>query len=222
MYHIDMIYTIKTLINMGKSQRAIARELRISRNTVKKIIKKIQQEGVKEPLLEKAKKLDEYTQIIKTKLEEGKTARLIWQELLSEHGIEVSYPTVSRCVKGLKQSEVFIPLHSMPGEEAQVDYGYLGRFMKDGKLVKVWCFSMVLSHSRYAYYEIVTDQSVKSFITSHIHAFEFFGGVPQTVKIDNLKAAVLMSDFYQPVIQHQYEYQRMINGILSLAHINIP
>jgi len=99
---------------------------------------------------------------------------------------------------------VFVPLHSLPAEEAQVDFGYLGRFSKDGKLVKVWCFAMVLSYSRYAYYEIVTDQSVKSFINSHIHAFEFFGGVTRTIKIDNLKSGVLHPDFYEPTIQVQY------------------
>lgn len=204
MYHIDMIYTIKTLFEKGKSQRAIARELGISRKTIKKMIEKIQQEGVKEPEFEKAKKLDEYNQVIKTKLEKGLTAKIIWQQLSSEYKVDVSYPTVSRYVKGLKQSEVFVPLHSLPGEEAQVDYGYLGRFMKDGKPVKAWCFSMVLSYSRYAYYEIVTNQTVKSFITSHIHAFEFFGGVVLIVKIDNLKAGVLKPDFYETAIQHQY------------------
>jgi len=204
MYYIDMIYTIKTLFEKGKSQRAIARELGISRKTIKKVIENIQKEGVKEPVLEKIKKLDEFNHVIKRKLEKGLTAKIIWQQLSSEYKADVSYPTVSRYVKGLKQSEVFVPLHSLPGEEAQVDYGYLGRFMKDGKLVKVWGFSMILSYSRYAYYEVVTDQTVKSFITSHIHAFEYFGGVSQTVKIDNLKAGVLKPDFYEPTIQHQY------------------
>lgn len=63
---------------------------------------------------------------------------------------------------------------------------------------------MQLSHSRYAYYEIVTNQTTETFIKCHIHAFEFFNGVPKTVKIDNLKAAVLEANFYEPVIQKQY------------------
>jgi transposase len=204
MYHIDMAYTIKTLFEKGKSQRAIARELGISRKTVKKMVEKIQNEGVKDPTIEKVKKLDEFDQVIKTKLEKGLTAKIIWQQLISEHNIDVSYPTVSRHVRGLTQPETFVPIHSLPGEEGQVDYGYLGKFIKDGHLIKVWVFSMVLSYSRYAYYEIVTDQSVKSFIASHIHAFEFFGGVPHTVKIDNLKAGVITPDFYGPTIQEHY------------------
>lgn len=223
MYHIDMAYTIKTLFEKGKSQRAIARELGISRKTVKKMVEKIKKEGVKEPTIEKVKKLDEFDQVIKAKLEKGLTAKIIWQQLIAEHAIDVSYPTVSRHVRGLTQLETFVPLHSLPGEQAQVDYGYLGKFIKDGKLIKVWGFSMILSYSRYAYYEIVTDQTVKSFITSHIHAFEFFAGVPRTIKIDNLKAGVITPDFYEPIIQEQYaEFLNYYGGAPITARIKRP
>ena len=63
---------------------------------------------------------------------------------------------------------------------------------------------MTLSFSRYAYYEIVTNQKTDTFIRCHIHAFEFFCSVPKTVKIDNLKAAVPGANFYEPVFQQQY------------------
>jgi transposase len=63
---------------------------------------------------------------------------------------------------------------------------------------------MVLSHSRYSYNEIVLNQSVSTFIRCHIHAFEYFGGVPEVIKIDNLKAGVITPSFYEPVIQYQY------------------
>ena len=45
---------------------------------------------------------------------------------------------------------------------------------------------MRLSYSRYDYYELVTSQKVSTFIKYHINAFEYFGGVPEIVKIDNL------------------------------------
>lgn len=200
-----MIYTIKTLSQQGKSQRAIARELGISRRTVAKYLEKIEVEGVKEPKINKVKKLDSHEQLITELFEGGLTAKLIWQKLQSEYQIQISYITVARFVKDLKHyQEAFVPVHTLPGEEAQVDYGYLGKFIKDGKTVKVWGFSMILSYSRYAYYEVVTSQSVPSFINSHIHAFEYFGGVPGRVKIDNLKAGVITPDFYQPTIQDQY------------------
>ena len=133
-----------------------------------------------------------------------KSARLIYEWLRDDKAVEVSYATVARYVGQFKSQEVYIPLHSSPGEEAQVDFGYFGRYDLEGRLIKAWVFCMVLSHSRYAYYCLVRDQSVRTFIQCHILAFEFFGGVPQTVKIDNLKAGVITPDFYEPVIQHQY------------------
>jgi len=119
-------------------------------------------------------------------------------------GLNVSYPTVARFIRQFNDPEVYVPLHTKPAEEAQVDFGYFGRFVKDGKLVKVWGFSMVLSNSRYSYNCLVTDQSVATFINCHIKSFEYFGGAPQTVKIDNLKAGVIHPNFYEPVIQRQY------------------
>ena len=74
-----------------------------------------------------------------------------------------------------------------------------------GKNKKTWVFNMRLSYSRLDYYERVYDQKVETFIACHIHAFEFFGGVPQYVRIDNLKAAILEASFYEPVYQQMYK-----------------
>lgn len=53
-------------------------------------------------------------------------------------------------------------------------------------------------------HSITLDQSVQTFIRCHVEAFRFFGGVPQTVKIDNLKAAIVETDFYEPTVQRTY------------------
>ena len=63
---------------------------------------------------------------------------------------------------------------------------------------------IILSYSRYMYAEIVLDQSVATFINCHVNGFRYFGGVPETVKIDNLKAAILEADFYEPLTQRTY------------------
>jgi transposase len=204
MYHIDMIYTIKTLLNKGLSQRAVALQLGISRKTVKKYCLQIHSGDVKEPVINKSKTLDQFKDIIADWYKNGLNAQLIFERLKSLYSIKISYPTVSRFVKELKTLEVFIPLISKPGEEAQVDYGYMGKFIKDGKEIKVWCFVITLSYSRLQYVEMVTNQSVMSFLKSHQNAFEFFGGTPQTIKIDNLKAGVIHTSFYEPQIQTQY------------------
>ena len=66
-------------------------------------------------------------------------------------------------------------------------------------------FNMRLSYSRLDYYEKVYNQTVETFIQCHINAFEYFKGVPEVVKIDNLKAAVLHANFYQPIFQEMYK-----------------
>lgn len=199
-----MKFTVKTLLDKGYSQRAISRELGISRKTIKKYFDEINTTGVQVPKIEKDKKLDKYREQIKEWLGMELTGVLIQEKLLKEKSLKISYSSVSRYLLQFKTPEVYIPLIAKPGEEGQVDFGYLGRFIKDGKAVKVWCFSMVLSHSRHSYNCLVTNQNVDSFIRCHIKSFEYFGAVPHTAKIDNLKAGVITPNFYEPTIQIQY------------------
>lgn len=204
MYKIDMWYTVKTLLDRGKSLRSISKELGISRKTVTKIRDEIQKGAVKPPEIKKDSILDTYHDYILELIEKQLTSILIHRKLTQEKGLSISYQTVLRYVNSITHSEVYIPVELPPAEEAQIDFGYLGQFKKGDKFIKLWVFSMQLSFSRYAYYQIVGDQSTTTFISCHIKAFEFFGGVPKTVKIDNLKAAVLEANFYEPVMQEQY------------------
>lgn len=204
MYRVDMYYTVKTLLEKGYSQRKIARELGIHRKTVKKIQTELEKGHHAPRPIQKEKRLDAYKDQIQQRFEEGWSAELIHNWLINNRQCDVSYPTVARYVQEFKASEVYVPLLCDPGEEAQVDFGYMGRFLKNGKMVKVWCFAMTLSYSRYSWWQLVTDQSVATFIRCHIHGFEFFTGVPMTVKIDNLKAGVIHPSFYEPVYQRQY------------------
>lgn len=199
-----MKFTVETLLGKGYSQRAISRELGISRKTVKKFCDEINTTGILVPKIEKSKKLDTFKEQIKEWLGMELTGVLIQEKLLKDFSFNVSYASVSRYLSQFKTPEVYIPLIAKPGEEGQVDFGYLGRFIKDEKTVKVWCFSMVLSHSRCSYNCLVTDQNVDSFIKCHIKSFEYFGAVPHTAKIDNLKAGVITPNFYEPTIQIQY------------------
>jgi transposase len=199
-----MYYTVKTLWAKGYSKRKISRELNIHRDTVTHILSQVEEGNLEPTPIVKPSRLDPFKETIEAWIEQGKSSVLIHEKLRDEHELEIAYPTVVKYVRKLRQSEVYIPLLSQPGEEAQVDFGYLGLFEKEGRKVKAWCFSMVLSHSRYSYHEVVLDQSVSTFIGCHIHAFEYFSGVPQVVKLDNLKAGVITPDFYEPVIQHQY------------------
>ena len=70
----------------------------------------------------------------------------------------------------------------------------------DGKRRRPHVFRIVLSHSRKAYSEVVYRQTTEDFIRCLENAFWYFGGVPQTLVIDNLKAAVTQADWYDPDI----------------------
>jgi hypothetical protein len=64
---------------------------------------------------------------------------------------------------------------------------------------------MRLSYSRSDYYAVVFDQKVETWIKCHINAFNHFGGIPNVIKLDNLKSGVLDAKFYEPIYQKQYK-----------------
>jgi transposase len=86
-----------------------------------------------------------------------------------------------------------------PGEEAQIDFGTgapVGG--ADDKRRRTHVFRIILSHSRKAYSEAVYRQTTEDFIRCIENAFQNFGGVPKTLVVDNLKAAVLKADWFDP------------------------
>ncbi len=98
---------------------------------------------------------------------------------------------------GPRPEDVAIPTHTVAGQQAQVDFGYVGLMVdpKTQKRRKAWVFLMVLSHSRFAFARIVFDQGIETWLDLHRQAFEAFGGVPRVVVPDNLKSAVIHAVF---------------------------
>jgi transposase len=137
---------------------------------------------------------------IAAKAAEGLSARRIHQDL-AEEGIEVGYDSVRRFLRRLGKSRQlpYRRLESGPGEEAQVDFG-TGAWIvaPDGKRRKSHVFRVVLSHSRKGYSEATFRQTTDDFLRALENAFRHFGGVPQTLVIDNLKAAVAHPDWFDP------------------------
>ncbi|MBI4881292.1 MAG: IS21 family transposase [Planctomycetes bacterium] len=99
--------------------------------------------------------------------------------------------------EGPRATDVALRVETRPGEVAQVDFGYAGQLFDParGLLRRAWVFLMVLGHSRHQFAEIVFDQRAETWIDLHIQAFEFFGGVPEVIVPDNLKAAVIRAAF---------------------------
>lgn len=141
--------------------------------------------------------------VIQLKMDQGLSATRIRQDLRAELGIEVSYYSVRRFVQKLAgiQPLPFRRMECGPGEEAQVDFGTGAPVIAaDGKRRKAYVFRIVLSHSRKAYSEATFTQTTEDFFRCLENAFAHFGGIPKTLVIDNLKAAVAHPDWFDPVL----------------------
>ncbi len=142
-----------------------------------------------------------FRDVIVGKLEQGLTAQRIWQDLVSEHGLAAQYHRVRRYVQKLGRASTlpFRRMECAPGAEAQIDFGQGAPIVgPDGKRRRPHAFRIILSHSRKAYSEVVARQSTEEFIRCIENAFWHFGGVPRTLVIDNLKAAVTKADWFDP------------------------
>jgi len=135
--------------------------------------------------------------VIEAKLEQGLTGQRIYQDLMTECGFAASYSSVRRFLQRLDRSRPlpFRRLEVLPGEQAQVDFGTGAPIVRaDGTRRRPHVFRVVLSFSRRAYSEAVYHQTTENFLRCLENAFWYFGGVPQTIVIDNLKAAVNRAD----------------------------
>lgn len=149
---------------------------------------------------------EEIAQLLKQK---DMTAKQVMRLLVERHGLKVSYASVLRYLSedfNLGKPEATVHLETQPGEEAQVDFGYVGhlRDPESGKDRKTWCFIMTLSYSRHRFVRFVFRQDSPTWIDCHIRAFEFFHGVVNRVILDNLKSGIAKPDLYDPRVHRAY------------------
>jgi transposase len=142
-----------------------------------------------------------YRAAILEKLGHGLSLQRIWQDLVEEYGYGGSYESVKRFARGLERPRRAVGVyHSAPGEEAQVDFfrGAPTLRGETGQWERPWVFRMTLCHSRHGYEEAAWDQKLETFLRLHENAFVDLGGVPQIVRQDNMKAAVVRACLYDP------------------------
>ncbi len=120
------------------------------------------------------------------------SAAQIFQRL-RERGFDGGYSLVKAYVRTVRprRHAAFLTLAFAPGECAQVDWGSFGSVPVGQTHRQLSFFVMVLCYSRMLYVEFTVSQTMEHFLACHQHAFEFFGGIPHKLMVDNLKAAVL-------------------------------
>ena len=114
--------------------------------------------------------------------------------MIKERGYIGGVAMVRRYVRQVRprpKSEVFVRVERLPGEQAQVDWGYIGKTPVAGGERRLWVFAMVLAYSRAIYAELVFDLTVHSLLSTLLHASQFFGGVTRQWLFDNPKTVVI-------------------------------
>ncbi len=152
--------------------------------------------------------VEPFAEDVKRWWREGIAATTITAALKRKHGFRGSYSSVRRFVQRLDAAHpaATVILEFAPGEAAQVDFGK-GPAMLDprtGELTGTWIFVMTLAWSRHQYAEFVTDQKTATWLGCHRRAFEWFGGVPARVTVDNAKCAIVRACHRDPVVQRAY------------------
>jgi transposase len=182
---------IVTLYHKGLKQRAIARKLGISRTTVKKYVENPDLGLGPSPPRNRKSMLDPYGENIKAWIEEdsGYTAAWIYDRL-TNMGFIGSYEIVKRRVKRIKENYhqvAYMRFETEPGYQAQVDFGEFQVLKPDGSVTKLYLFSMILGFSRKMYAELIERCDLPTFLDCHIHAFDYFGGVPDQILYDRMR-----------------------------------
>ena len=213
---------------MGSSQRQTASGTGLSRDTVRKYIAAAKELGVSQegpaPTGEQLSKLAGLSWIgsqkkatpAEEKLEPWGDQIYQWvtvdrlqvtriQELLAQRGCAMSYTSLRRFLQRRncrRRSLRTVPMENTPpGEVAEPDLGRLG-FIQDQETVRrrvVWALLVVLTYSRHSFLWPTFGQTLEDVISGLEAAWEFFGGIPKYLVIDNFPAAVAGADALHPL-----------------------
>jgi transposase len=238
--------------HQGNTIKGIKNSLQFDRKTIRKYIVMAQQLGVKRgepfpdeqelikglrvisrsPALYETPAIDSIAlhrdQISHWLEQKDMTAKQIWRLLKEEHGLGAGYSSVKRYLKKefhFGTPKVTVRIETLPGQEAQVDFGYAG-LMYDPVMQKerrAWAFIMSLSYSRHRFVRFVFRMDSPSWIDCHVRAFQFFGGIPGTIVLDNLKAGVIKADIYDPTLHFAYaDLERHYGFVADPAKVRSP
>ncbi|MGA7574225.1 MAG: IS21 family transposase [Terriglobales bacterium] len=199
MYSVEIYGRIRRAVLVeGKSERAVASEFGVARETVRKMLRYAVPPGYRRKEPAKRPKLGPWLGVIDAILEDDQqhpkkqrhTAKRIFDRLRLEHAYTGGYTIVKDYVRAatLRQQEMFVPLRHAPGE-AQADFGE-ALVIVGGVEQKAHYLAMDLPHSDDCFVRAFPAETTEAFLEGHVQAFAYFGGVPTTILYDNTKLAV--------------------------------
>ena len=187
-----VVVEIQSLSKAGLNKRQIAARLGIHRETVAKYLRA----GDAVPRQERrvgSRKVDGFMGHMEGRLE--KFPELSAEQLhreIRKQGYAGSARTVRRAVARLRERKGgtirrYRPMETLPGEQAQVDWGHCDRIVVDGQSLPLYAFVFTLAYSRWTYVEFTTSQDMATFLGCHRRALAAVGGVPTEILYHNAK-----------------------------------
>ena len=221
---------ILRLYAQGISQRSIAKSCGCSRNTVARVLAQAQQRKVEWNMIHDLtdgdldvilfpnqiqpglRKIPDCEYIHREMNKSGVTLSLLWNEYCEQCRInnEIPLKYTQYCHyyrKFVITTRATMHISRKPGEQTEVDWAGQTATIIDrdsGEIIPAYIFVAVLSCSQYAYVEGFLGQDQECWITAHVNAFQFFGGVTRILTPDNLKTGVDRASWYSPVINQTY------------------
>lgn len=190
------VMEIKILHRQGLGIRAIARQLGISRNTVREYLR-----SDKKPMYAKrpgrVSKLDPYKLYIQERLAAASPQWIpapVVEREIREQGYSGSIRLLRYYMAELRplvKVDPVIRFETAPGQQMQVDWGVFRRGRDP-----LSAFVATLGWSRYTYVEFVTDERFETLKRCHENAFAYFQGVPKEVLYDNMKTVIQQRNAY--------------------------
>ena len=222
---------ILSLHSQRISNRDIAASLKCSRNTIRSVITRSLEAGISWPLpdtmtdkilgqalfgkqVDQQKyKMPDLEYIHQELARNGVTLTLLWKEYFENCRMEHTRPLMYSgfCYhyqQFAAKHKATLHVEHKPGERMEVDWAGDTAVLKDnisGKAIPVYVFVAVLPCSGYAYAEGFLSQNMESWITAHVHAYQFYTGVTRLLIPDNLKTGIEKADWYSPVINKTYQ-----------------
>jgi transposase len=199
MFTVELYAKIRRAVMVdGLSRREAARRFGVHRNTIAKMLQFSIPPGYRRRERPVSKKLGPYMAWIDAVIEGDRsvhkkqrhTAHRIFERLRDERGFSGGYTIVREYVAQatLRTREMFVPLSHRPGH-AQADFGEADGYIA-GKKVRFHYFCMDLPHSDGCFVKAYPAETAEAFCDGHVAAFDFFGGVPQSILYDNTRLAV--------------------------------
>lgn len=243
---------IKQLILLHQQKhsiKSIARELGMSKNTVKTYLKKVaalktsteELMQLDDPVLEArffagtpSYKQDRYEKIkldlgyyLKELKGPGVTRQLLWEEYRKENPKGYGYTQfchhLNQYIKAQKPSMV---LSHLPGDKLFIDfagktYPYIDQ--QTGEVIQCQVFVACLPYTDYGFAMAVPSQGIYDFLYALECCLLHLGGVPQAIVCDNLKSAIVKADRYDPEVNTALEdFANHYQAVISPARVRKP